>query len=563
MQPTRSEVTILVGGSDVTGNVIFSQTSFRAVAGAQPGTCQIALRDPYGISYSSSGMTDPRTKLRISPGSDLIELYVNGRRMWWGYPFQIEQGYIFANDIEPKMVLHGVDLNILFDKLILYNHTFGTKLCACGARGHEVYPDGGGVYKQVKVTVDGKVTGYLVTVPSAYDAEGRQTATWDKDYIQTMMADFDLHKISPVIKYGQLPFAPSDCKIVPISLINTGDVKNTWTPPSAGTTLRAFFQDVSNNIVRSMPGSAVWYIDPDGYIVWQDQDLDLAPFQVGDTIQDGVVPVKSLSITTDVSRLKNDVLTFTGTLDPTPASTQEFLRYVHKINQPSVNLFGRFQWSEVMGSSWMDGAINARANKVLTQEGTPAMRADFTVYEPGLFPGQIVDIFSDVHTFILYDPTFGLREEAYVRLPIRAVDMAFPTPNVVEFRVTCSYDTQDPWGLLLALKRPSTRGLVQPNFSVIDRTKDKTYIEASPMVLVKEYAQPLSGSQWQLTYAYIRNSLTVVVSQLRMYPIPDEKTGLVGFIEVDPDKGVIKLDRKYGPTTKVYVEYHVWHNLVD
>jgi len=523
-----SRISIFVNGADVTADVVWAQTTFSVAAGAQPGTCQVTLK-------RGQTATHP-----INPGAQAV-LYVNGTRMWWGYIFVLDQGYVFPDDPEPKMVLDGVDLNILFDKLVMYNHAHPTW-----------YPDGGGAYQRQKVTADdGKVAGYIVSVPQG---------TTDKDYIQTMMADFDLHLVSPPIRYGQLPYPPNDCKITSVSEINTGDTGATWTPPSSGTTLRAFFQDVSNNIVRSQPGSAIWYIDPDGYIVWKDVDLDPAPWPVGDG-GPGVVPCRDLSITTDVSNLKNDVIVFTGTLDPTPTSNQEQLLYVHKVNNPSVNLFGRFQWSEVMGSDWLAGMINARATKVLTQEGIPAMRAEFTVFKPGLYPGQIVNIFSDTHVFAVYDPDFGLQYLDGINIPIRAITMSFPTPNVVAYAVTCSYDTQDPWGLLLALKRPPTRGLVQPNFNVIDRTKTPTvYIEATPMTLVKEYAQAIGGHHWQTTYAYIRNSLTVVVDGLRKTGIP-EPTGTTagGFIENSPDAGQFYFDAS--SIASVYVEYHVWHNL--
>jgi hypothetical protein len=441
-----------------------------------------------------------------------------------------------------------VDLNILFDKLFMYNHAHPTW-----------YPDGGGVYQREKVVgEDGKVTGYLVTVPKG---------TWDRDYIVTMMADFDLDKVSPVIQYGQS--VPSNSKIHSFSQINTGDTDANWTPPSSGTSLRAFFTDVSANIVRSQPGSAIWYIDPEGYIVWDDVDRTFMDFSVGDGGPD-VVPVRELRINTDVSSLKNDVLVFTGTLDPTPTSTQEHLLYVHKVNNPSVNLFGRFQWSEVMGSDWMAGMINARATKVLNQQGVPAMTAEFTIFgktmqEDGvnsdsLYPGHIARIFSDTHVFQVYDPVLGLQTLDGLNVPIRSINMQFPTPTEVEYRVICGYDTQDPWGLLLALKRPPTRGLVQPNFNIIDRTRDrKTYIEATPMTAVKEYAVPLSGNRWQLTYAYIRDSLTVVVGNLRRYPVKEPLSGAQGFIQDDPDRG--QFYTVAGSSQPVYVEYHVWHNL--
>ena len=527
-------VEIWVGGFDISDRVIFAETSFQAVASAQPGSCSITVK---GTST-------------FTPGHDQIWCMVNGQRKWWGYLFNIEQGYIFPDDPEPKVILHGVDLNILFDKLVMYNHAHPTW-----------YPDGGGVYKREKVTLDdGSIAGYIVTVPRG---------TWDKSYITTMMADFDLDKVSPTIKYGQT--AAHDSKIHSFSKINTGDTDANWTPPGAGTTLRAFFQDVSANVLRTQPGSTIWYIDPEGYIVWDDVDRSFMDFSVGDG-GEGIVFVRDLRITTDISSIKNDVLVFTGTLDPTPTSKQEHLLFVHKINNPSVNLFGRFQWSEVMGSDWMKGMINARATKVLNQEGVPAMRAEFTIFghemdmagvsSDSLYPGRIARIFSTTHAFQVYDPVLGLQTLEGINIPIRAVDMRFPTQDVVEYHVTCSYDTQDPWGLLLALKRPPTRGLVQPNFNVIDRRKSpKTYIEATPMTLVKEYAVPIGGKHWQLTYAYIRGSLTVVVGGLRRTPTAEPTSGAVGFLEYDPDRGQFSTDAR--SSQSVYVEYHVWHNLVD
>jgi len=529
-------VAITVGDADITADVIFAETTFQVVAAAQPGSCQIAVRGLHSFA----------------PGKDLIALWINGKRMWWGYLFVLEQGYVFPDSPQAKMTLHGVDLNILFDKLVLYNR-FRPRWYPDG--GYAV--DGTGAYRREKVTQDGKVTGYLVTVPPH---------TTDRQYIRKMLRDFDIDKVSPLIRWGQPPLAPNDCKIFETAEINTGDTGNTWTPPSAGTTMRAFFQDVSANIVRSQPGSAVWYIDPDGYIVWRDQDYEAAPFNVGDNA--GYVACKNLSITTDISRLKNDVLIFTGTLDPTPTSTQEFLKFIHETNDGSVNLYGRFQWSEVMGSDWMPGMIKARADKVLNQEGLPAMRAEFTVYKAGLYPGQLITIASGVHTFTIYDPALGLQTTNSVFLPIRAIDMKFPTPHTVEYRATCSYDTQDPWGLLLALKRPASRGFVQPNFNVIDRSKtpvpgqEYEFITASGMILVKEWPERRSGGLWKCTYAYIRGSLTVVVSGLRRTSIPDPEGltgGVAGYLETDPDNGIFFTDATI--TDNVYVEYHVWHNL--
>jgi hypothetical protein len=141
--------------------------------------------------------------------------------------------------------------------------------------------------------------------------------------------------------------------------------------------------------------------------------------------------------------------------------------------------------------------------------------------------------------------------------PIRAIDISFLTPTTVAYRVTCSYDTQDPWGLLLALKRPAVRGLVQPPFKVIKREQGATDVEpADTYTLVKEWPKALNGHRWQCSYAYIKYSMVVFVSGLRKVSVPEEGT-TVGFKEVDPDNGIFYMDASGKP----YVEYHVWHNL--
>ena len=492
--PDPVEVTIYVGDDDVTDRVVWSQTSFQSVASAQPGTCNITLRAP-GTEQG--------------PGS-LIKCYLNGDLAWQGYLFVLEEGYIFEADNEdPRWVLSGVDLNILFDKLILYNHDHPTRSL-----------DGDGTYKRVHV--DG---GHVVTVPRH---------TYDREYIKAMIKDADLGLISPSIN--------TDRMIDQVGQINP-DGK--FTPPTPGLTLRAFMQDVSANVMRSTPGSTIWYISPDAYLVYKEQDTEIAEFSVGDSDPGQEVMVKGLRLTTDISRIKNDVLIFTGNLNPDPAATQSRILYRHNSNSASISQYGRFQYSEVLGTSWLQGSINARASKILTQEGIPAGRAEFTTFRAGLFPGQLVNIYSGAH---------GVLEN----YPIRAIDISFLTPTTVAYRVTCSYDTQDPWGLLLALKRPANRGLVQAPFQVIDRTKTPPdpLEPAETYTLVREWPRVLNGNLWQCSYAYIRYSMVVMVGGNRKVSVPEEAT-TVGFIERDPDAGIFYMDASGKP----YVEYHVWHNL--
>lgn len=505
------EVQITVAGADITGDVVWTQTSFTAVAAAQPGTAMIVVRDPTG-------------KYSFEPGTSLIRCLINGDLVWQGYLFTVDQGYFFEASPVRKWTLSGVDLNILFDKLILYNHAHPTWSL-----------DGGGYYQREQTE-----GGFVVAVP-------RRTS--DRSYIQHMLNDTDLNLITPTINTTRL-----------IGEVGSINPDGTFTPPSPGLTLRAFMLDVSANVMRSEPGSSIWYINPAGYLVYQSQDSDYAPWPVGqsEALVADCVPVKRLSVTTDISRIKNDVLIFTGNLNPLPNSPQSAILYRHDWISQSISRYGRFQYSEVMGTDWLQGSINVRADKILFQEGGPSMRAEFTVYKHGLFPGQIVTIISDQHTFRWYDTVLGSQSGHEIRIPIRALEITFETPNIASYRATCSFDTQDPWGLLLALKRPPTRGLVQPPFNVIDRTKSPPdpWTPAQTYMFVREYPVSLGGGNWKCHYAYIRYSLTVFVNGIRRVGLPEGEGSTVGFIETNPNTGVFHID-----TGRPYVEYHVWHDL--
>jgi hypothetical protein len=488
---SRETVTVAIycAGQNITPYAVFRECSFTANASAMPGTCQVVCRDPTNI-------------LSFVEGS-LLVLKINGEIAWQGYVLTIDQGYIFPDAFGRRWTLHGVDLNILFDKLVLYNHTSPTKR-----------PDGGGTYQ----VVDG-----VVSVPQH---------TTDKEYIEAMLADFDLDLVSPTIQ----------TRITEVGQVNP-DAE--FTPPNAGTTLRGFMADVSGSVQKSTPGSSIWYLSPDAYLVYQEQDQTDAPFSVGD---DGSgVNVKDLSIASDISRIKNDVLIFTGNLNPTPSSEQEQFLFRHAFQVASIEQYGRFQYAEVI-PSWSAAAIRARANMLLYQEGDPAKRAEFTTFRAGLFPGQIVNISSSTH---------GILEN----FPIRSMEMTFPVPDMVQYRVMCSYDTQDPWGLLLALKRPPTRGLIQPRFNAIDLTEGDVAKTAEPFTFVREFPAAIGGNKYQCSYAYIRYSITVFYDNLRQ--ISFNEAGTVGFTETGPETGQFQLGFTPSAGKKVYVEYHVMKNLQE
>jgi hypothetical protein len=498
--PEPSVITIIVADEDISENTVYAQTSFTIAAAAQPGTCQIVVRDPDSVyDFVNGSIITAR-----------ITTETNDTVMWRGFLFTVERGYAFPDTATRLWTLSGVDLNILLDKLIMYNHDHPTR-----------YPDGDGTYKRERVVEGGVTYGYIVSVPRY---------TYDDDYIKAMVKDFDIGLVNP-------PIQISSTYIRRIGMINPD---GNFTPPAAGTTLRNFLADVSTNVQRSTPGSTIWYVNPEGYLVYMEQDRDIAPFWVGDedptVLYNGVYGenVRDLRITRDISGIKNDVLVFTGTLDPSPGSSQDHLLYRHSKNRSSIDTYGRFQYAEVLNSDWLQGMVNVRASKILYQQGDPAQRCDFTTYRSGLYPGQLINVISTAH---------GITEN----FPIRSISMSFPLPGIVEY------------------KRPVTRGLQNPNFNVIDRRAHPNLPvqPAEAYTLCKEYPRATGGANYACSYAYIRDSITVFVGGLRQVSVQDPESGTVGFLETSPDAGTFRLASTPTGGKKVYVEYHVWHNLDD
>lgn len=507
--PDRSTITIRVAGDDISDDVVYAQTQFTISASAEPGTCSIYVRDPDSLHDFAEGST--------------MELLIDGTRYWYGYLFDVEMGYVFEDfERQRRWMLGGVDLNILLDKLILYNHAHPTR-----------YPDGGGEYKRVRVLLDGRTVGYQVQVPRHTQAG---------PYIRAMLNDFDITRVTPNIKKG---------KIEAVGEINPD---GHFTPPGSGTTLRDFLIDTSRQVFRSRLGSTIFYIDPDAFLVFTEQDHDLAPFWVGDENPANVISgrtgenVRSLRIRRQISTIKNDVLVFASELDPRPESRQTRLKYAHEVNQTSIDNYGRFQYSEILSGSFLQSRVNARANKIINQEGTPAQSVEFTTYRPGLYPGQIIWISSEAHNYL-------------DNLPVRTMNMTFPLPDIVEYRVSCSVDTQDPWGLLLALRRSPTRGYRQPAFAAIDlrRNPDQTIPTVGRYTLVKEYPYTIGNRVYVCSYGYIRNSISVWVGGIRKYSLHDESDNTVGYFQTAPAQGKFQLADV--PSGTVYVEYHVSEEL--
>jgi hypothetical protein len=497
---TFSDISIVFAGADITQYVVFAETSFDLVAGAQPGTCSISLRG----AVDQNGHAGSVESVFAGHEGGVISLTIDGIPMWTGFGTVITRGYWFPNVAEPKYVLQGVDLNILFDRLIIYNHDDPTK-----------WPTGGGAY---------------ITATTKLKPGGVPRGENSRDFLVNSLKDTDINTVG--LKTNL---------IGDIGIVFPDDNGSTL---SAGATLRALFEEASSEVVSTEQGSVIWYIDPEYHLVFVGIDDFSAPWAVSDNPSGGVA-CKNLSVVTDASHLKNDVLIFAGSLDPQAESKQKYLHYKHNSLAASVTQYGRFQYSETL-PGWTQLSVNARSTKILFQEGTPGMRATFTVYRAGLIPGQIMTL-----NTIAFSG----------KLPVRQVSIGFDSPNLANYQVTCSFDTNDPWGVLLALKRPASRGLIQPKMQslFLKPGDDPPYAEI--YTHVEEQPEALGGNIYKCSYSYIRFSLVVYVKgshAIRALKDPGA-VSTDAFIETDPDKGLFKIFPLTGGGT-IQVAYHVAAN---
>lgn len=494
---TFHKIRIWINGADYALKyVVWSLTRFEMVAGATPGTGTLTLRDP--------------KRALAFEGGEVVKVEIDDELVWTGYVMTVGRGYWFSDYVGSQSVsgrrwdLGLVDLNILFDKLYTYNHAHPNR-----------FPDGGGAFP-----------GGVVPV-----------GTTDRQYLLAALADTDIALIRPPIN--------TTARVKETAVIVAGPAKGQLL--GAGAVVRAVMADAAGNANKAAQGSIVWYIDARGNMIYTALDNNVAPFAITDDPETNPgVAVRGLGLSKSISSIKDDVLIFATELDPDPASKQTQFRYRRQQNSASIAKYGRFQYAENV-PGFLQDSVDARALKLITQEGTPAQSAHFYCFRPGLYPGQIVTVWSAAWSYTQ-------------NLPIRAISLSFLTPSFAMWEVSASFDTQDPWGLIMALRRPPTRGFVPPRFSAVKLNPGDPTPSRPVYTFISEEPNPIGNNVYQTSYGYIRYSIAVHVGGLRAISKDGANSGSeLFFWETSPQEGRFKLLSP--PSGRIYVQYHVANNL--
>jgi hypothetical protein len=187
---------------------------------------------------------------------------------------------------------------------------------------------------------------------------------------------------------------------------------------------------------------AVYFIGPDRVGRYVDDMTVTAPFILSDVKGAGKVTYREVSADLDYTEAANEALVW-GVGKGSDEAV--FAKYT---DSDSVNDHGLWQWGELYIGAWKQLTVNRRAQTYV--EGSPNHRRGHndpvpvvtcTIFEPGIRAGHVA--------------TFEMQAFGYSQaLPVRSVEMTFPTPTTVKYDLELSLKIDTPYGIPNLWKTP-------------------------------------------------------------------------------------------------------------
>jgi hypothetical protein len=331
----RSDVSIMYDDSlDIAANAVIESASFDSAANAQPGSCEIVLKDLDRDLSFITGKT--------------LKLIVDGQQLWSGFTLINGRSSFFPagdgleNTKARKWVLRGVDNNILLDRRVIRN------------------------------TGD-----YLSAIPNI------TTDTYDGDIIKYGLANY-FDSLGAIDITSQI-----DNVVIPADSPD-GHITEEfpWAWPQQGSMLRELLKELSERY-----SAAVYYIGPDDAVHFHAiQDIE-SPWGFSDRPNNGAISsptgfegaywgFRELVADEDGSDFATDAFVWGGSEWAGAAGGTLFARATDAALEA---IHGKWQWPEThFGQYKTQETVTQRANVIVY--GNPDGTAGGA--EPGSVPGE-------------------------------------------------------------------------------------------------------------------------------------------------------------------------------
>lgn len=420
-----STIEILYEGVDITPYVEFSSAYFEGRSDGQVGAAFLRIKDEdhtFQLPRLSGGVLIPGY---FHTGGTL-ECKVDGTREWrgwvmsasWTYAFPVDDTSVPA-DTPRYWTLNGVDLNIHLQRRYLYR-----KANPADASGLPVYAMG----TTDRAAIIDMLTNYVEFFPG--DLMQLDGGVPDATYIQTIGS----------------PGEDEDFRLASVSM-----------------PIATMFTDIVGQT------GGVFYIDPDGYIHYVDDETVTAPFELSDQPSGGQVGYREMEVTSKGDLLGNDALVWgagRGSADPV------FSRYQ---NAASIALHGRFQWADQFAGAFLESTVAKRAETYV--EGSVLHRRghkddqDFlkvVIFEQGIRPAMVVAFHSEVYDY-------------HDDVPVRASRLTFPTPSRAKWELQLGHNIDVPYAAVDDWSDPTDPPPNIPCTDTVDNGATGTPVFGPPM----------------------------------------------------------------------------------
>lgn len=403
--PVPSNVTITVGGTDITRNVLYPSAKFEAQASAGVGTFAFTVKD---TARSLSFVT----------GNEVV-LTLDGKRYYGGYLMQVGSRFAFpvVNTSNLSAVtarqhaLAGVNYNVLFDRLVVRN-TADYLHALPGAPGTTM-------------------AGHLVEDLAQYLdlPAGLNTTTFVDD-------------VAPVIPQEQVDVGGT------FVWVNAGEQGVKWREEMKWVTLY---------------NGAVYYIDADKRLHFHAPESLFSRWGFSDRPNRATVSstatnwtgatygFREMETEEDITSMTNDILVWGGShfissTDPNDPSGVVFAR---RQNADSIGAHGRWQTAENrMGELKVQSAVDSLAEAIVPPAGSDAppgvgsdgiirnrswpnrtLRLSWYAHDVPTMTNGVKDHLTpgDIVTIILYVHGRGEANPLILTLPLRRITISFPT----------------------------------------------------------------------------------------------------------------------------------------